>query len=106
MGRYMITARSTMERLKGVLAVGGTARRASIDAVFAGVGGSVEPAYCTSGSDDPITVCDVPSNEAVAALALSVGASGGASERTTVLATAAQVNAAVQQSSTSRAPGA
>lgn len=104
MGKYMIGASYTAEGLKGVLADRGTARRASIDGLIAGVGGSVEAAYWTFGSDDIVIICDVPSDEAVAAPVLTVGASGTSSVRTTVRLTADQIDAAVKQSPSYRAP--
>ena len=106
MGKYMISASYTAEGLKGVLADGGTARRASVDALITGLGGSVEAVYWTFGGDDVVIICDVPSDEAVAAAVLTVGASGAASVRTTVLLTADQIDAAVKMSPSYRAPGA
>jgi hypothetical protein len=48
---------------------------------------------------------DLPGNEAAAAVAMTVAASGAATPRTTVLLTPEEVDAATKLSPTYRAPG-
>ena len=69
------------------------------------MGGSLESFYWTFGTDDFHVIVDLPSPEAAAAVAMTVGASGGATARTTVLLTAEQVDAAAKLSPSYRAPG-
>ena len=105
MGHFLIKASYTQSGIQGVLKDGGTGRRAAIDALVASVGGTVESCYWALGDDDIIILVELPDAVAAAAVAATVGASGAASIRTTVLLTAAEVDAAVAKHPSYRAPG-
>jgi uncharacterized protein with GYD domain len=70
-----------------------------------GVGGSMESFHFGFGDEDAYVIVDLPDNEAAAAVALAVGASGGASVKTVVLLTPDQVDAAAERSVNYQAPG-
>lgn len=105
MPKFLIKASYTVEGIKGVLAKGGSARLASVKAAVAGMGGSVESFYFALGDHDAFVVVDVPDTVSVAALALRVGASGGASTEVVTLLTPEQVDAAAKMAIGYTPPG-
>jgi uncharacterized protein with GYD domain len=105
MAKYLYTGSYTHAGIKGVIAEGGTGRRDAVARLAESVGGSLESFYWAFGGDDFHLIVDLPSAEAAASIAMTVGASGGASIRTTVLLTAEQIDAAGKLSPTYRAPG-
>ena len=105
MPKFMVTARYTLEGVKGVQSKGGSARRDAVKEALEGLGGSLESFHFAFGDEDAYVIGDLPSNEAAAALALAVGASGGAAVKTVVLLTPEEVDSAAEQSVGYRAPG-
>jgi uncharacterized protein with GYD domain len=105
MAKYLVAANYTADGIKGLLKEGGTGRRQAVDKLAASLGGSVESFYFAFGATDVYVVVDVPSQEAAAALALSVGASGAVGITTTVLLSAEQIDEARAMSPQYRAPG-
>ena len=106
MAKYMIQANYTSEGLKGLLKDGGTGRRKAVDSLLASVGGKVEGFYYGFGDVDAFVIVDVPDNVTAAAVALTVGASGAVTLKTTVLMTPEEVDQATKKSPAYRAPGA
>lgn len=105
MSKYLFIVSYSPEGLKGVLSEGGTRRRAAVEQLAESVGGSVESFYFAFGGDDAFVVCDLPDDEAAAAVGLTVGASGMASVRTITLLTPGQIDAATKRSPDYRPPG-
>jgi len=105
MAKYLVEASYTREGVAGVQAKGGSSRREAVAAMAEGLGGRLEAFYFGFGDHDAIVVVDLPDNEAAAAVALAVGASGGATVKTTVLLTPEQVDAAAKRSVEYRPPG-
>ena len=106
MSKYMIKASYSTDGIKGVMAKGGTARKDAIEALVAGVGGTMESLYFAFGGDDIYIVVDAPSHEAMAAVAGTVSSTGAVSDyQTTVLLTAEQLDAAADMSVDYRPPG-
>jgi uncharacterized protein with GYD domain len=105
MPKYLFVANYSAEGLHGVLSEGGTGRQAAVAQLAESVGGSVESFYFAFGGDDAFVVCDLPDDEAAAAVGITVGASGKASVRTVSLLTPDQVDAATKRSPAYRAPG-
>ena len=58
-----------------------------------GAGGSIEAAYWAFGADDFLMIADLPDNVTAASPAATVGATGTSSVSTTVLLTAAEMDA-------------
>ena len=52
MSRYLIRARYTAEGARGIASGGGSARRAAVEKMVSGVGGSLESFYFAFGDDD------------------------------------------------------
>ncbi|MGZ4767024.1 MAG: GYD domain-containing protein, partial [Ilumatobacteraceae bacterium] len=94
MAKYLLEVNYTLEGVKGVKAKGGSARRAAAEVAAVSVGGKVEEFYFAFGKTDAFVIVDLPDNAAAAALALAVSAGGGATIRTVVLMTTAEVDQA------------
>jgi uncharacterized protein with GYD domain len=105
MGKYLVIGRYDTEGAKGLIAGGGSARREAVAALAESVGGSIESLYFAFGEDDVFVICDMPSDEAAAAIGLTVGASGSVSLRTVALLTPEQIDAAAQLSPAFTPPG-
>ncbi len=105
MPKYLITGSYTAEGARGVLAEGGTGRRAATEQLIGSLGGTVEAYYFGFGSDDFYLIADLPGNAAAAAGALTGAASGAIRTRTIVLLTPEEVDEATKLSPTYRPPG-
>jgi uncharacterized protein with GYD domain len=75
---------------------GGSARQAAARAAVESVGGALETMYFAFGSTDVFAIAELPSNAAAAAVALTVGASGGATVSTVVLLSPEEIDEATQ----------
>ncbi len=105
MAKYLFVANYSSDGVKGVLASGGSARKAAVSEAVEKLGGSLESFYFGFGKDDAYVVVDLPDNVAAAAVGLQVGASGMASTRTVVLLTPEEVDRAAQAPSAYTPPG-
>lgn len=94
MPKYLLQVNYTLEGVKGVIAQGGSARKAAAAAAAKSAGGKVESFHFAFGSTDVFVIADLPSNAAAAALALTVSAGGGATVRTTALLTVDEIDTA------------
>jgi uncharacterized protein with GYD domain len=106
MPKYLIEASYTREGIEGVMDAGGSSRVEAVKEAVGSVGGELESFHFAFGDHDAIVIVEAPDNEAAAAVALTVNASGGATARTTVLLTPEEVDAAVARSVAYAAPGA
>ncbi|MBJ7596280.1 MAG: GYD domain-containing protein [Candidatus Dormibacteraeota bacterium] len=105
MPKYLFEASYTVEGVKGLIKEGGTSRRTNFETAVKGLGGSLESFYYVFGEDDVVGVLDMPDNVSIAALSLSVGASGAVSTSVRVLLTPEEIDAAVKKTTDYRAPG-
>ena len=105
MAKFLILADYTLEGVRGVQKAGGSARRDAVAAALDTVGGKLESFHFAFSDHDAYVIADVPDNTSAAAVALTVGASGGASTRTVVLLTPEEVDAAAKQSVDYTPPG-
>lgn len=105
MPKFLVEASYTQEGFAGVQGKGGTARAEAVEQMVAGVGGTMESFHFGFGEHDAYVIVDVPDNEAAAAVAMAVGASGGAETHTIVLLTPEQVDEAARRSVSYRSPG-
>ncbi|MGO9569409.1 MAG: GYD domain-containing protein [Desulfomonilaceae bacterium] len=105
MAKYLIQANYVGEGLKGLLKEGGSSRRAAIEKLYKSLGGTVEACYYAFGETDVYIIGDVPDNVSMAALALTVNATGAAIAKTTVLLTPEEIDEAVKKSPSYRPPG-
>jgi len=105
MPKFMFEVQYTREGLQGVLAKGGSARVKAATAAAESAGGTVEAFFFAFGHNDVYVVADFPDNASAAALALTVGASGGATVRTVALLTPEEVDQASRASVKYQPPG-
>jgi uncharacterized protein with GYD domain len=98
MPKYLLKANYTLDGMRGVVAKGGTARRAAAQAAAESVGGTIESFFFAFGGTDVYAVGDLPDNEAAAALALTIGCSGGVTVDTVILLTPEEIDAAAARS--------
>jgi uncharacterized protein with GYD domain len=105
MPKYLIEASYETEGVKGVAAKGGTARRETVGALIGSMGGKMESFYFAFGDADVYVISDLPSDEAAAALALSINQSGSTKVKTSVLLTPEQLDAAANMVPEYRPPG-
>ena len=106
MSKYLIEASYTVDGLKGLLKDGGTKRKAVVENVVKGLGGSVEAVYYAFGDYDVIIIADLPDDASATAVSLGVGATGSVSLKTRVLITPETVDEAVKKTVDYTPPGA
>ncbi len=100
-----IRASYTAEGIKGLIADKPAGRMAAVKKAVSGLGGKLESFYWALGEDDVILIVDMPDAESVAALTMTVAASGTARSSTTRLLTDKEVDAAIGKSVAYRPPG-
>ncbi len=105
MGKYLFHGSFSVDALRGIIKDGAASRPKAVQDLAASVGGTMESYYFAFGEDSYFVVVDVPSDEAAAAAALTVNASGAVSNSTVKLLTSEQVDAAIKLSPRYRAPG-
>jgi uncharacterized protein with GYD domain len=105
MPKYLVQANYVGEGVKGLLKEGGTSRRAVAEKLIKSLGGTMEAFYYAFGETDAYIIADLPDNASMAAIALTVSASGAVTVKTTVLMTPEEVDAAAKKTPTYRPPG-
>ena len=105
MPKYLARFSYTREGLQGLIQEGGTARRDASARAVEAAGGTLEAFYYAFGDHDLYAIVDVPDNEAMASIMLTVAASGSASGSTTVLLTPEEIDAAVNKDVAYTPPG-
>lgn len=106
MPKYLFKASYSPDGLRGLMKEGGSARRANLEKVVAGVGGRLEAFYYAYGDTDVYGISDLPDAAAGIALSLAVNASGAVRLETIPLITPEEMDAACKTSVSYRAPGA
>jgi uncharacterized protein with GYD domain len=105
MPKYLVRASYTAEGMKGLISEGGTGRVEAVKRVTEPLGGTVESLYFAFGSDDIIVVLDFPDNVTMAAVAMTVAASGQLTTQAIPLLTPEEVDEAARKSIDFRPPG-
>ncbi len=105
MPKYLFQANYSVEGVKGLIKEGASGRHAAVDTLIKSVGGTEEAYYYALGQTDLFVIVDLPDNASAAAIALTVGAAGGVTVKTTALLTVAEADAATKKSPMYRAPG-
>lgn len=105
MARYLLQANYVGEGIKGLLKDGGTRRRAAAEKAIKSLGGNLEAFYYAFGDTDAYVIAELPDNVSMAALALTVSASGAVTAKTTVLMTAQEMDEATKKTPSYRPPG-
>jgi uncharacterized protein with GYD domain len=105
MPKYMIAGSYVGAGVQGLVKEGGTARVKAIQGLAESAGGKVDAVYYAFGDNDIYVICDLPDNQAAAAVALTVNSSGAAAVKTTVLMTPEEVDRATKLTPTYHKPG-
>ena len=105
MPKYLVQASYTLEGAKGLLKDGGSKRRAAVQEMLKGLGGTMEAFYYAFGESDAFVIAEVPDNVTATAMALAVNASGAVRAKTTVLITPEEVDQAIKKTVKYHAPG-
>ena len=105
MPKYLLHANYVGEGIKGLLKEGGTSRRAVAEKAVQSLGGKLEAFYFAFGDTDAYVIVDVPDQASMAAIALTVSASGAVTIKTTVLLTPEEVDEAAKKTPSYRPPG-
>ena len=105
MPKYLVQASYSADGIKGVLEKGGSSRPEAIRPMVEALGGTVESFYFAFGDADAYVVLDMPDNVSVAAVAMTVNASGAVRAKTTVLLTPEEVDQASEKSVDYAPPG-
>jgi uncharacterized protein with GYD domain len=105
MPKYLIQANYVGEGVKGLLKDGGTSRRAAVEKLFQSQGGTLETFYYAFGDTDCYVIGELPDNATMSAVALTIGASGVVTVKTTVLMTPEEIDQAVKKTPNYRPPG-
>ncbi|OIJ66432.1 GYD domain-containing protein [Streptomyces mangrovisoli] len=105
MPKYLIQASYTPDGTQGLLKEGASGRRAAVEQVVAGLGGTVETMYFAFGEDDFICVLDFPDAVSMAAASLAVKASGALRTRATPLLSVEEIDEAARRQVGFRPPG-
>ncbi|MGW3985547.1 GYD domain-containing protein [Streptomyces sp. NPDC004830] len=106
MPKFLIQATYTSEGTRGLLREGASGRRDAVEQVVTGLGGRLEAMYFTFGGDDVVLVVDFPDAVSMAAVSLTVKASGALRTRATPLLSLDEIDEATRRQVTFRAPGA
>lgn len=106
MPKYLVQVNYTLEGVRGLVKDGGSSRRAVVERVIAGLGGTMESFYFCFGTYDVVVIAELPDNASVAAISLTVGASGAAEVQTTALLSAEEIDDATKRTVAYTPPGA
>lgn len=104
MAKYLLQGNYLGDGVKGLLKEGGSARLAELEKLANKLGGTLE-SYFAFGEYDVVGIADMPDNVSVAAFSLSIGATGLATCKTTVLVTPTEIDQAAKKSPAYRGPG-
>ena len=106
MAKFMVKASLTTEGMKGLLKEGGSGRKATVEKMIKGLGGSMEAFYFAFGDADVFVICDLPDTASAAATSLVVNASGAVNMSVIPLLTVQEMDQAVKKPVNYRPPGA
>ena len=105
MPKYLFEATYTPEGVRGLKEAGAASRAKAVNDMASGLGGSLESFWFAFGEVDAYVVVDLPDDEAAAAAAFTVGASGSIQVKTVKLLTVEEADAAIARSVDYRPPG-
>jgi uncharacterized protein with GYD domain len=106
MPKYLIRAHYSTEGTQGLLREGGTKRLEASKKTVNAMGGEIEAFYYAFGDDDLYLIMDVPDNVSMAAISLTVAATGAVRSTSTTLLSAEEMDAACKKQVEYRPPDA
>ena len=105
MAKYLFKASYTAEGTRGLHKDGGTRRRAAIEELVKGLGGTVEAFYYAFGDADAVGIVDVPDHVSAVALSMAVNSTGAVGLKLVVLLTPEEIDQATKKTVRYRSPG-
>ncbi|MEU9113617.1 GYD domain-containing protein [Streptomyces sp. NPDC048483] len=105
MPKYLVQASYTPEGAKGLLSEGGSSRRAAVEQAVASCGGTLEAMYFAYGEDDLYCIIDFPDPLSMAAVSMTVRASGALHSKATPLLAVEEIDEAAKKGVDFRPPG-
>jgi uncharacterized protein with GYD domain len=105
MPKFLVKGSYTAEGMKGLKKDKASGREKALGAAAKALGGKLDGLWYSLGDHDVIAVVDLPSHVHIAALCSNVGASGLVSTSTMALLTVAEMDQALGEKVTYRAPG-
>ncbi len=105
MTKFLIKASYTSEGIKGLIKVGGTKRKQTVEKTITEMGGKMEAFYFGFGEHDAYVIVEMPDIASTAALALNINATGFVEVSTTVLLSPEDIDQAVKQTVHYQSPG-
>ena len=106
MPKMLIKASYTAEGARGLIKEGGSGRRATVQKLIEGMGGTMEAFYFAYGEADAYLIVDMPDAVSGLALSMAVNAAGPVKIATVPLITVEEMDAACKKTPNYRAPGA
>ena len=104
--KFLIKGSYTSDGVKGLLKAGGTTRKQAVEKMINGVGGKMEAFYYAFGEHDVYAIAELPDSVTIAAIGLTINASGMVSSSITILLTTEEIDRASKKSVNYRPPGA
>jgi uncharacterized protein with GYD domain len=105
MPKYLFEASFSPEAAQGLKKAGAASRPKAVSEMCADVGGSLEAFYFAFGDVDALVICDLPDDEAAAAVSFAVSSSGTVGIKTVKLMTVEELDSALKRSVGYRPPG-
>ena len=105
MPKYLVQASYTAEGTRGLLKDGGTKRRAVVDGLMKGLGGTLESFYYAFGDADVYAIVNGPDNVTAAAVSMAINASGAVTLKTTPLLSPEEIDEATNKTVSYQPPG-
>jgi uncharacterized protein with GYD domain len=106
MAKFLVKGSYSTEGTKGLLKEGGSSRKAAVEKMIKGLGGSVEAFYYAFGDTDVFVICDLPDSVTAAGISLAINATGTVNVSLVPLLTVQDIDQASKKSVGYRAPGA
>ena len=105
MPKYMFEASYSAEAAKGLQKAGAASRVKVVSAMCAGLGGSLESFHFAFGDVDAYVICDLPDDEAAAAVSFAVSTAGSIGIKTVKLMTVEEIDSALKRKVDYKPPG-
>jgi uncharacterized protein with GYD domain len=105
MPKYLLQASYSPDGVKGLLKEGGTARLDASRNTITKMGGQIESFNYAFGDNDVYLVVEMPDNATMAAVSLTIAATGAVHTKTVALLTPEEVDQASKKHVSYQAPG-
>ena len=105
MPKYLFEASYSAEAAKGLQKAGAASREKAVSEMCSSLGGSLESFHFAFGDVDAFVICELPDDEAAAAVSFAVSTGSSVGIKTVKLMTVAEVDAALKRSVKYRPPG-